>query len=133
MVTYSFKTTEEQAERLKSLPNASEIIRRAIDKELGLFDEAIILSRISQADRDIAQHEGAVLHLKAQKSQDEALLRARTLQRQDSQEARLRHLETIRSLKNPEVWLESRVDVLAECGFKSAKEAMTYYKERMQR
>jgi uncharacterized protein Veg len=130
---YSFKVTEELHHRLQSIPNVSQLIRRAIERELNFFDETQTINQIANIDQEIAQHEGQILKLKNQKTQDEDRLRRKTLSHQKKIEARVRLLELVKNSPrtNFESWLATRGDILTDCGFYDISEALIFIeKER---
>jgi len=114
------------SDRLRELPNRSEFLIQAVEEKLGLFDDEHLINEIRDIDQELSEIDARAAKLRLRKSQKEALLRTSQSKINRSHEARLRLLETSKNLKNPRGWLESRIDVVAECDFKSVDEALVF-------
>lgn len=131
--TRSFYLPLEVTIRLDTVPDASEFVTHAIMVALNGIGADVIDYRKKETRAQVRGLKEALLEaekkLMALEEQDEALAKVRV----DSTDARLRFLEAQARVKRtpPQLlsWLESRSDVLAECDFKSAAEALAWLTE----
>lgn len=93
----------------------------------------IVGNEIRYIDLEIAEHEAKVAKLKERKSQKETSLRSRQTNKNRALEARLRAIEILKGIPESKrrTWLQSRIDVLTECDFKSVDEALTFLQNQV--
>jgi hypothetical protein len=118
---------------LDEMPNTSEWVAQALLGALGGIAKDTVEYRRKQVRSQVLLYEGAALKAKkelmALEEQAEASVKAQL----NANDARLDLLETLKGIKNPQAWLESRVDKLAECDFKDAEEAALWVADNSKR
>jgi len=132
---YSLRFPERLIDRLQEIPNASELVRKAVERELELYDDAILDSRIRLLQTRIIDSKSRILNLETELSELEALKATADKRWKAQMEARMRFLEQVRKAKQIKLdhWLDSRVDVMRDCGFKSVEEAVAWVDEQKAR
>ena len=128
MRMYSLRFPEYLITRLKEIPNASEVVRRAVENELELHSSEIIEAQIAQVDRETTKLLREQASLQEERARLGVVQRAREKRRLKQQDARITLLEFAND--NPSVkwdrWLDSRADVVADCGFEGVKDAVDW-------
>lgn len=129
----SFSCPVDIKEQLRGLPNKSEFIVEALREKIGVFEDELLNSEIRRIDIEISKQRSKILDLELIRSQKEAILRSRQSQKVNSLEARIKAIEILKSLpeKKRESWLQSRIDVLNECDWKTPEEALAFMREAM--
>ena len=126
-----FKAPVDVSDRLREMPNRSEFIIEAVREKLGIYDDELLNLEIRAIDQEISRFKVKLLDLEAAKAQKEAILRSRQNRRTHALEARVKALEVLQRIPEPNrrIWLQSRIDVLADCDWRSADEALAWLTE----
>ena len=128
MRVYHVRLPENVIARLREIPNASEVARFAIERELDLHSSELLNAQIAEIDHDVTDLKRKLLSLEERRTSLDALQRIAAVRHSKSQDARIKLLEFAND--NPSVkwdrWLDSRADVIADCGFEGVKDAVDW-------
>lgn len=137
MEVYHLRLQPVTIARLQEIPNGSERARAAIERDLELYNDAILRAEIKQVQKAIDDDKDRLRDHERRLSELQAL-RMDSQERKEAQlEARVRLLEFAQTDKGKQVkldhWIDSRVDVMRDCGFKSVEEAVAWVDEQKAR
>jgi len=128
MKVYHIRLPENVIARLREIPKASELARFAIETELELHSSEILNAQIAQIDNEATNLKRRLLSLEERRTSLDALQRIAAVRHSKSQDARIKLLEFAND--NPSVkwdrWLDSRADIIADCGFEGVKDAVDW-------
>lgn len=122
---------------LRAMPNASEWVSMILSTALKTRSMDLTLAELKQVNGDLLELERQALVLKRKKASLEESIGAQQSLRDQYQDARQDLLERVitgkRSGKDVYClsWYESRSDVLQECGFDSAEDAVGWQDEQL--
>jgi hypothetical protein len=125
MEVYQLRLQPETIGRLREIPNGSERARTAIERDLQLYDDAILNSELRLAQKGLNEAKDRVRDFERRIGELQALKMDSQDRKVAQLEARQKLLETTKGVKL-EHWLDSRVDVMKDCGFKSVEEAVIW-------
>lgn len=117
---------------LRGMPNASEWVSEVLTAALGTRSSDIAIAELKHLDQEIIALKRETLGLEKRKTSLEDSLRAQQAVRNRSMTARQDLLERVILRDGVQYgprdrnWYSSRVDVLNECGFSDAMEAMEW-------
>ena len=124
---------------LRAMPNASEWVSMVLSTALKTRSTDLTLAEIRQVNAEMLETERQLLLMKRRKATLEESLGAQQAVRDNHQDARHDLLERVLTGKRngKDVyclsWYESRSDVLQECGFDSAEDAVSWQDEQLRK
>lgn len=125
--------------RLREMPNASEWVSMVLSTALKTRSMDLTLAELKQVNGELLELDRQALTLKRRKAALEESMGAHQSLRDQYQDARQDLLERVitgkRSGKDVYClsWYESRSDILQECGFDSAEDAVSWQDEQLRK
>jgi len=128
MGSYAVRLPKRIISRLKEIPGAPEFVRSLVEMELELHSSELLNAQIAEIDHDVTDLKRKLLSLEERRTSLDALQRIAAVRHSKSQDARIKLLEFAND--NPSVkwdrWLDSRADIIADCGFEGVKDAVDW-------
>jgi len=122
---------------LSEIPNDAAYVRELIIREVQLDDAGIINAQIRALTEQIFRDKARLLEDEAELSYLESLRQSNRDAKTKQLEARVRLLEFAQGKQGKQVklehWIDSRLDVMKDCGFKSVEEAVAWIDEQKTR